>query len=90
VTARGTWAHSSHQAERTHVRRRPTRTRKNFEVCSDFAACFPKAVRVALGKWAMVLFLLASAAAFFTLRRAAAFCLEEVIQIIRSSCFSVI
>jgi len=38
-------------------------------------ACFAKAVRVFLGSRAIVFFLRAAAAAFLTLRRAAALCL---------------
>jgi hypothetical protein len=56
---------------------------------TTFGACFPKALRVALGKWAMVLFLFAAAAAAcFTFRRATALCLGEAILITHLSSFS--
>ena len=43
---------------------------------ATFAACFPSAVRVRFGKWAMVRLRFAAAAAFLILRRAAARCFE--------------
>jgi len=48
---------------------------------ATFAACFPKAVLVDLGRCAIVRFLFAAAAAFLILRRAAAFCFADAIEI---------
>jgi hypothetical protein len=42
--------------------------------CATFAACFPNAVRTDFGKWAIVRFFFAAAAAFLTFRRAAFRC----------------
>lgn len=47
---------------------------------ATFAACFPSAVRVFLGRCAMVCFLFAAAAAFLMFLRAAFFCFAVAYQ----------
>ena len=47
---------------------------------ATLAACFPSAVRVFLGRCAIVFFFLAAAAAFLMLRRAAALCFPVAIK----------
>jgi len=47
---------------------------------ATLAACFPKAVRVDLGRWAMVRFFRAAAAAFLMFLRAADLCLSVAIS----------
>src|SRR5438270_8931832 len=57
------------RSQRVHAARRFCR--------ATLAACLPSAVRVRLGRCAMVLFLLAAAAAFLMLRRAAEICFDD-------------
>jgi len=54
--------------------------RDSFPERATFAPCLPRAVLVAGGKCAMVRFFFAVAAAFFMLRRAAAFCFDDAIR----------